>query len=52
MHERAHMQTSLTERCTRVQQSEGTYDGHISPMFPVRLIAEPSGDAATAHRPS
>jgi hypothetical protein len=44
MHERAHMRTSLTERCPRIEQSDETYEGHISPMFPVRLIAEPSGD--------
>jgi hypothetical protein len=51
MHERAHMRTSLTERCPRIEQSDETYEGHISPMFPVGLIAEPSGDPVTAHRP-
>jgi hypothetical protein len=43
MHERAHIRTSLTERCTRVEQSDETYEGGtLVPCFPyVSLPSRP-----------
>jgi hypothetical protein len=44
------VRTSLSERCTRVEQSDetnvthGTYEGAISRMFTVGPIVEPAAD--------